>query len=347
MRLDQFDYHFSKKLIAQKSASPRDACRLMVIDHTKKSIEHHRFHDIEKNLHKGDVLVLNDSKVIPARLLGTKNTGGKTELFLVRQTGTSTWTALLKNFKQAEIGKTISIGTKKTFIAEPLRIISEGLWEISFNKKGAELIARIRRYGKTPTPPYIKKVSSLKDYQTVYAKHEGSVAAPTAGFHFTPRLIRTLKKKGVSFQYVTLHVGPGTFSPVRSETIEKHTMHGELALLDSKTAKTLTSAKKRGQRIIAVGTTSVRVLESFCDKNGMFYAGKKDLNLFIYPGYTFKAVEGLITNFHLPKSTLLILVCAFTEWKTKGGMQKILEAYQEAVRKKYQFYSFGDAMMII
>lgn len=349
MKLSQFDYRLPEERIAQKSVSPRDVCRLMVIESKTNSVKHYRFRDSKKFLSKGDVLVLNNSKVIPARLIGIKSTGGKTELFLVRQIGASTWTALLKNFKHAEIGKTISIGANNALIATPEKIISEGLWEVSFNKRGSTLMERIRRYGKTPTPPYIKKVSSLGKYQTVYAKYEGSVAAPTAGFHFTSRLIKKLKKKGISFQYVTLHVGPGTFAPVRSEKIEKHAMHPELAFLDAKTATALTRAKRQGRRIIAVGTTSVRVLESFCDEKGVFHPGKKDVNLFIYPGYRFKAVDGLITNFHLPKSTLLILVSAFADWinPRRSGTHLILDAYREAVKKKYRFYSFGDAMMIV
>lgn len=359
MKLSEFNYNLPEKLIAQKPVRPRDSSRLCVIGKDQKNFQHLHFYTIARFFKKGDVLVLNNSKVIPARLHAKKNTGGVVEILLVRKSSPFRWIALLKNFKKSDIGKILTFdearirnqesGVKKrttSLTGKPIKKISNELWEVEFNRTGTKLKKILEHIGTTPTPPYIKTPSDLATYQTVYAKKPGSVAAPTAGFHFTQKLLSHLKNKGVSIHYVTLHVGPGTFSPIRVDDIRKHRMHGECASIDKKTAHILTQAKKHGKRIIAVGTTTVRTLESFTDTHGTVHSGTKEVDLFIYPGYVFKIVDSLVTNFHLPQSTLLILVCAFAEWKMKGGPQIILNAYREAVKKKYRFTSFGDAMFI-
>lgn len=361
LKLSQFNYNLPEKLIAQKPKAPRDHCRLLVLDKNPSAgsgqeIQHKKFFEIEKFLRKGDVVVLNDSKVIPARLYGKKSTGlpavalglakegGNVEILLIKKVASNKWEALLKNFKSKESGKTIII--TKNFIATPEKNIEGGLWLIKFNAQGEKLQKLIHKYGQTPLPPYIKKSAKLKDYQTIYAQNEGSVAAPTAGLHFTKQLINELKKKGIIFETITLHVGLGTFSPIREENIEKHKMHSEWAEISAKTAKAINKAKAEGRRVIAVGTTSVRTLEYFSDKilNSKFYilySGQREVDIFINPGYKFKIVDAIITNFHLPQTTLMILVAAFAR------QDNILKAYQEAIKKKYKFFSFGDAMLII
>ena len=345
--LSNFDYALPESRIAQKSCVPRDQSRLMVVDSASETLTHARFCDIKKFLQSGDVLVVNDSKVIPARLAGTKSSGGAVEILLVKKIRTDLWTAMLKNFSAREVGKLITIKGSRILKAEAVRLIENGLWEVRFRANGKSVAQPLQKAGITPIPPYIKNISSLSAYQTVYAAADGSVAAPTAGFHFTRRLIARLKKKGVVFCPVTLHVGPGTFLPIRDEDVSMHQMHPESARLTARAARILNVAKKEGQRIIAVGTTSVRVLESFSDSDGTLASGIRDVNLFITPGYRFKVVDGLVTNFHLPKSTLLLLVCAFAESRQKGGTRRILTAYRDAIKKKYRFYSFGDAMMIL
>lgn len=347
MKLKDFDYKLPKNLIAQKPISPRDHSRLLVLNRQTGKIEHRHFYEIENFLKKGDVLVLNDSKVIPARLWGRRESGGKAEVLLLRPKAKN-----LKNYVWSEewwvIAKpglalnqiiTFPVGLK----AEVLKINGyERL--VRFNYRGEKLKKIIYRIGQAPVPPYIKTNISgaklKKEYQTIYAKHLGSVAAPTAGFHFTPKLIRKLKAKGVQFQYVTLHVGLGTFQPVKEEKIENHKMSVEWAEINNRTAAFLNGAKKQGRRIIAVGTTATRVLESAAGSKGVIRPGQKFVDLFIYPGYKFKIVDALITNFHLPKSTLLLLVSAF------AGRNSILAAYQKAIKNKYRFFSFGDAMFI-
>ncbi len=347
MHLSSFSYNLPKERIAQTPIRPRDHSRLMVLDTKNSGIQHMHFFDILSFLQRGDVLVFNDSKVIPARLFGKKETGGAVEILLVRKLSNNRWSALLKRIKSYDSGKKIIINGTKNLIATLCVCNKDNVWEIEFNKKGEALRRALRKTGTAPTPPYVRQISDLKKYQTVYAKHEGSVAAPTAGFHFTKPLLAKLRKKGVSLCEVTLHVGPGTFSPIRTDDITHHTMHPEYAVLSGKTAQTINKAKKQGRRIICVGTTSVRVLEGFANEYGILHAGEKDVNLFIYPGFCFKITSGMITNFHLPESTLLLLVCAFAEWKKKGGKSFILSAYHEAIKKKYRFYSFGDAMMIL
>lgn len=347
MKLKDFDYRLPRNLIAQKPIKPRDHSRLMVVSRQSGKIGHNHFYEIEKFLKKGDVLVLNNSKVIPARLLGKRESGGKAEVLLLRPNAKN-----LKNYVWSNewwvIGKPgLVIGQTITFPhglkAKTLRINGyERL--VQFNFKGEKLKKIIYQIGQAPVPPYIKtniSASQLKkEYQTIYAKHLGSVAAPTAGFHFTSKLIKKLKIKGVQFKYVTLHVGLGTFQPVKEEKIENHKMSAEWAEIDAKTAAYLNKAKKEGRRMIVVGTTATRVLESAADNKGIIKPGQKFVDLFIYPGYKFKIVDALITNFHLPKSTLLMLVSAF------AGRKLILAAYQKAIKNKYRFFSFGDAMFI-
>lgn len=347
MRISEFDYKLPKNLIAQKPISPRDHSRLMVLNRQSGRIEHRHFYEIEKFLKKGDVLVLNDSKVIPARLWGKRESGGKAEILLLRPNAKN-----LKNYVWSNewwviakpglvVGQTITFpqGLK----AEVSKVNGyERL--VLFNCRGEKLKKIIYRIGQAPVPPYIKADISgsqlKKDYQTVYARNLGSVAAPTAGFHLTQKLIKKLKAKGVQFQYVTLHVGLGTFQPVKEEKIENHKMSVEWAEINNKTAAFLNEVKGQGGRIIAVGTTATRVLESAANNKGIIKPGQKFVDLFIYPGYKFKIVDALITNFHLPKSTLLMLVSAF------AGRKLILITYQKAIKNKYRFFSLGDAMFI-
>lgn len=362
MKLNEFDYSLPKELIAQKPIQPRDHSRLMVLNRQKQTIKHDYFYNLGCYLQKGDVLVANNSKVMPARLLGEKETGGKAEILLLRKISDQNWQVLIKNckigdkitFSHTQECKDVNLGMER-LIGE----LKDGLGELSFNLRGQKLRRAINNLGQAPTPPYIKRPSNLKEYQTVYAQSEGSVAAPTAGFHFTPQLMSALKKKGVKFEFVTLHIGLGTFQPVRIDDIRKHQMHSEWAELKPAVARRLNLAKQNGQRVIAVGTTSVRILENFCQSDGHLVAGKNWINLFIYPGYNFKFIDALITNFHLPKSTLLMLVSAFAEATAdksafacpeqgRGACRDfILHAYQEAIKRKYRFYSFGDAMLIL
>ncbi len=364
MKLSDFDYKLPKSLIAHKPACPRDHSRLMIFDRQSQKIEHKHFYDIADYLKPGDVLVLNDTKVFPARLIGKRQeSGGRVEIFLLKHVSRITyhvskskfkgdcWEVLIGN-RRKRIGQVVEFG--EGLKCEIVRQVDESVWQVRFNKSGRQLEKLIDELGQVPVPPYIKiedqrsKTKKIKnDYQTVYAEHRGSVAAPTAGFHFTKSLINKLKKKGVQFEFVTLHVGFGTFEPVKIQNIKKHKMHAEFAVLDGQTAKRLNQAKKEGRKIITVGTTTVRVLESFCESRRIKDYKTKRLIIrsdwietFIYPGYKFKFIDAMITNFHLPKSTLLMLVSAL------AGHRFILKAYQTAVKKKYRFYSFGDAMLI-
>jgi len=344
MRLDDFNYKLPKSLIAQKPASPRDGSRLFVINRKTNRFCHKKFRDIGDFLKKGDVIVLNQSKVLPARLFGKKqSTKGKVEILLLNPVDRTNG---LWGDEWVIIGQpNISLGQRIVFAGNFLGdIIGDLGYEkiIKFNKKGNVLKRLIFSLGQAPLPPYIRHYRGKKirnDYQTVYAKIFGSVAAPTAGFHFTKDLMEGLRKKGIVFKYVTLHIGLGTFQPIKTSQVEKHRMHSEWARIDEKTAQFLNKAKQNGQRIIAVGTTATRTMESFA-KDGKLQADEKLVDIFIYPIYKFKFIDGLITNFHLPKSTPLLLTCAFSDRAT------ILRAYKEAMNKKYRFYSFGDAMFI-
>lgn len=348
MNIKEFSYHLPVSRIAQEPIKPRDHCKLMVLNLAQDSrIKHMRFFDLPTFLHKGDVLVFNDSKVIPARIFATKPTGGKIEMLLIKKMGSNVWRALVKNVPKDNKGKILTMKENPRIVARLKQKNPDETWTLVFNLKGAALDAFITTHGITPTPPYIKKIARLQDYQTIYAREAGSVAAPTAGLHFTKRLLAALKKKSIEMHTVTLHVGLGTFLPIRTDRIEEHTMHPEYASVSQATARAITKAKKQGRRIIAVGTTTVRVLESLATKDGTLRKAKHDVNIFIYPGYQFKIIDGLITNFHLPHSTLLVLVSAFAETKRKDGIKQILKAYRVAVKEKYRFFSFGDAMFIV
>lgn len=340
--LSDFDYHLPIGLIAQEPVTPRDAAKLLIVDKTNKRLEHKKFSDLVDYLNKGDVLVVNDSKVFPARLFGhKKDTGGAVEVFLHKKISDNTWECLLGG--RVSIGLVIVLADN--FEAVVKENNQDGTWLVGFNKTGAAFFSAVTKIGHLPLPPYIKRIKDQKEdkrnYQTVYADKEkiGSVAAPTAGLHFTPRLLKKIKDKGIIIEKVTLHVGLGTFSPVKTENILEHKMHSEFAEIDKQTIKRLKKAKAKNQRIIAVGTTSCRTLESW-GQAGMPDKFSCWTDIFIYPGYKFKVIDALITNFHLPKSTLLMLVSAL------AGKKFIEKAYQEAVNSSYRFFSYGDAMFI-
>jgi len=336
MLTSSFSYNLPKELIAQSPAKPRDHSRLMVLDKKSGKIEHHNFFELPNLLKKGDVLIFNNSKVFKARLIGKKETGGKVEVFLHRPLTDNKWEVLIK-------GRNMSSGDKIYLSKNLIATINSNKNEtfiLTFNKSGLTLQKIIDKIGHVPLPPYIKKSSRLSQYQTIYAKTRGSVAAPTAGLHFTKRILSLLKKKDIQIEYITLHVGLGTFQPIKTNEIEDHKIHSELATINKQTAKRLNKAKKEGKRIIAVGTTSVRTLEAFSNFKGDVSFGIQDINLFITPGYKFKFIDSMITNFHLPESSLLVLISALSDRK------KILQAYKTAVKKKYRFYSFGDSMFI-
>lgn len=342
MDLHDFYYDLPEELIAQDPLSDRSSSRLMVLDKNTGAIDHKIFRDIIDYLNPGDCLVINDTKVIPARLIGEKvGTGAAIEvLLLIRKNDLKdTWEVLVKPGKKAKVGTKISFGEGK-LIGEVIDIVDEGNRIIQFTYDGIfeEILDQL---GQMPLPPYIKhKLEDKNRYQTVYAKHEGSAAAPTAGLHFTEELLQEIKAKGVDIARVTLHVGLGTFRPVKVDKIEEHHMHSEFYMINQEAADKINNAKANGGRIIAVGTTSTRTLESVAAEDGTVRACSGWTQIFIYPGYKFKAIDCLITNFHLPESTLVMLVSAL------AGRDHILNAYQEAVKDKYRFFSFGDAMFI-
>ena len=339
MKVSDFDYELPEELIAQTPIEKRDESRLMVLDREKQTIEHRKFKDIIEYLKPGDVLVRNNTKVIPARIYGKKETGANVEFLLLHNIEGDIWECIVRP------GNKLHIGTKVIFgdgllKAEILEIMEGGTRKVKFYYNGIfnEILDKI---GLMPLPPYIHEELKEKDrYQTVYAKYEGSAAAPTAGLHFTEELFEDLRKKGVEIANVTLHVGIGTFRPVKEETVEEHKMHTEHFYIKKEDVEKINNAKKEGRRVIAVGTTSCRVLESIADENGFVKETEEDTGIFIYPGYKFKCIDGLITNFHLPQSTLLMLVSAL------AGKEYIMKAYKEAVKEKYRFFSFGDAMVI-
>lgn len=340
MEIALFDYYLPEELIAQSPMNKRDECRLMVVDREHKKVEDKKFHDILSYLHKGDVLVRNNTKVIPARLLGEKvETHGAVEVLLLKQIGEDTWECLVGNAKSVKVGSHCSFGEGK-LIATCVKVKDEGIRDFVFTYKGIFLEV-LESLGQMPLPPYIKKqCANNDDYQTVYAKIPGSAAAPTAGFHFTNELLDEIKEKGVTILDITLNIGLGTFRPVKVLDTKDHIMHSEVIEMTEETAKELNKAKKEGRRIIAIGTTSVRTLESIYKKYGTFKATREATALFIEPGYKYLAVDAMVTNFHLPKSTLLELVSAFM------GRKFTLECYKLAVEEKYRFFSFGDAMFI-
>lgn len=339
LKLSDFDFDLPESLIAQEPCAVRDQSRLMALSRKSGKIEHRIFTDIENYLVPGDLLVVNNTKVFPCRLSTRKPGGGKGEIFLLAERGVNLWRALVKG--SLSVGKKVDLdlGIK----AEIVGSNDDGTKEIRFH--GIDDIRLVlSEIGRTPLPPYIKREASSADierYQTVYAKHPGAVAAPTAGLHFTPELLERLRSKGVETASVTLHVGPGTFQPVRAEVIAEHRMLPERFEITDRAAAAINRAKAEGRRVIAVGTTSVRTIETAADAGGKIQPGTADSELFIYPGFRFKITDGVITNFHLPKSTLVMLVSAF------AGRENILSAYAAARDEKYRFYSYGDAMLIL
>ena len=339
MEVSEFNYELPEELIAQTPIEKRDESRLMILNKEKQTIEHRKFKNIIDYLEPGDVLVRNNTKVIPARLYGKKETGAKVEFLLLNHIEKDIWECIVRP------GNKLAVGAKVIFAegllkAEILEIMSGGTRKVKFTYKGIfhEILDEI---GIMPLPPYIHERLKQKDrYQTVYAKHDGSAAAPTAGLHFTEELLEKIHKKGINIANVTLHVGIGTFRPVKEKTVEAHKMHEEHYQIKQEEADKINQAKKSGKKVIAVGTTSCRVLETVANEQGYIKATEGNTKIFIYPGYQFKCLDGLITNFHLPQSTLLMLVSAF------AGKKYTMDAYQEAVKQKYRFFSFGDAMFI-
>jgi S-adenosylmethionine:tRNA ribosyltransferase-isomerase len=371
MKISDFDYELPKNLIATEPMNPRDHSRLLLLDKKTGDIEHKQFLNIVDYLNKGDVLVMNNSKVFPARLEAFKETGGKMEVMLHKRQasdynyfsppssngetkrGSEVWQVMIGG-RGAQVGKILNFSDEK-FKAEIIKNNEDGTWDLKFNMSGSGLMDVVERIGEVPIPPYIKKQrdsiaplqSDSENYQTVYADSEklGSVAAPTAGFHFTPELLNKIKEKGVIVKYVTLHVGLGTFAPIKSEKIEDHQIHSEYIEMPAETLEEIRKAKKEKRRVIAVGTTSVRTLESFSkDIRNYNLEIRNSLSrwteIYIYPGYKFQIVDAMTTNFHLPKSSLLLLVSAF------AGKEYIDKAYQDAIKNNYRFYSYGDAMFI-
>ena len=339
MNVSEFNYELPEELIAQVPIQKRDESRLMVLNRKEKTIEHKTFKDILDYLKPGDVLVRNNTKVIPARRYGKKDTGANVEFLLLNRIEGDIWESIVRP------GNKLHVGTKVIFgdgllQAEILDTMPGGTRKVQFSYDGIfnEILDKI---GLMPLPPYIHETLKEKDrYQTIYAKYDGSAAAPTAGLHFTEELLKRIEAKGVNIARVTLHVGIGTFRPVKEETVEEHEMHSEHFYIKKEDADIINKAKKEGRRVIAVGTTSCRVLESIASEEGYVEEQERDTNIFIYPGYKFKCIDGLITNFHLPESTLIMLVSAL------AGKDYVMSAYNEAVKERYRFFSFGDAMFI-
>ncbi|MBI5023134.1 MAG: tRNA preQ1(34) S-adenosylmethionine ribosyltransferase-isomerase QueA [Candidatus Magasanikbacteria bacterium] len=368
MLVSDFDYHLPKELVAQKSVKPRDYSRLLVVEHGGGKIQHEHFYDLPKFLKNGDLLVFNDTKVFKARLFG-KVGGKEIEIFLLRPVDKFSWQVLAKPGKKLKFDSVVKFGSGLECSLQSKD--DDGVMVIKFNKPAEAVIKIANRLGHIPVPPYVEtEPTRLAEYQTIYARHSGSVAAPTAGFHFTPRLFKELKKMGVETAFVTLHVGLGTFRPVKTEKVEDHKMHSEWAEISVRTSTAINRAKKEGRRVLAVGTTTARTLEGAASLTLRVAEGDEaiqlrvdsgkrlprhadawlamtlkpysgEINLFITPGFKFKVIDGLITNFHLPKSTLIMLVSAFI-----GSRERALQIYTQAVKLKYRFFSFGDAMLI-
>ncbi len=339
MNISEFDFDLPEELIAQHAVNPRDHSKLLVLNKEKKEIEHKRFYNIIDYLKKDDVLVINRTKVIPARLYGRKDTGTVLECFLLKRYDLYTWEVLLKPAKRLKIGQKV-VFSENLLEAELIEIKEDGNRVLKFNYKGnfEEILDKL---GEMPLPPYItEKLEDRNRYQTVYAKEGESVAAPTAGLHFTEELIERIREKGIIIAEVFLDVGLGTFRPVQTENVNDHIMHSEKYWVPKETAKIVNNAKRNGNRVIAVGTTSVRTLESSVNEKGELIENTSETSIFIYGKYKFKIVDAIITNFHLPKSTLIMLISAF------GGKDFVFGAYKEAVKEKYRFYSFGDSMFI-
>ncbi|MBQ8768648.1 MAG: tRNA preQ1(34) S-adenosylmethionine ribosyltransferase-isomerase QueA [Oscillospiraceae bacterium] len=340
MKTSDFWYDLPEELIAQTPLEKRDSSRLLVLDRDSGEVSHKHFYDIIDHLNPGDCLVMNDSRVLPARLLGHRPSGGAVEVLLLRDLGGKKWECLCKPGRKMQVDNEVIFGNGE-LSAVVTEVKEDGNRVVEFRYEGIFLEV-LERLGKMPLPPYIKaELQDQERYQTVYSREVGSAAAPTAGLHFTNELLENIRKKGVKTAFVTLHVGLGTFRPVKAEEISDHHMHSELCMISQETADILNETKAAGGRIICVGTTSCRTLESLVNDDGSFEAKSKWTEIFIYPGYSFKAMQGLITNFHLPESTLVMLVSAF------AGRENVLAAYDEAVEKRYRFFSFGDAMAIL
>ena len=340
MKTKDFWYDLPEELIAQTPLEQRDSSRLLVLGKESGEVSHKHFYDIIDYLQPGDCLVMNNSRVLPARLLGHRPTGGAVEVLLLRDLGNKCWECLVKPGKKMQVGQEVIFGNGE-LTATVTAVQEDGNRVVEFRYEGIFLEV-LERLGKMPLPPYIKaELADQERYQTVYSKETGSAAAPTAGLHFTNELLDQIRSKGVKTAFVTLHVGLGTFRPVKADEITDHHMHAELCMISEETAAVLNETKQNGGRIICVGTTSCRTLESLVNEDGSFEAKSKWTEIFIYPGYRFKAMQGLITNFHLPESTLVMLVSAF------AGRENVLNAYAEAVKERYRFFSFGDAMCIM
>lgn len=339
MNKSDFDFYLPEELIAQTPLEKRDTSRLLHLDKQTGEIEHKHFYDIKQYLHEGDCLVLNDSRVLPARLIGARPTGGTVELVLLKDLGDNRWECLSRPGRKTKPGQELVFGNGElTAVVEEVTLGGNRIVNFSYEGIFLEILERL---GKMPLPPYIKEeLQDSERYQTVYSKELGSAAAPTAGLHFTKELLAEIADMGVKICYVTLHVGLGTFRPVKADKIEDHEMHSEFCIVPEETAETVNAVKRAGGRVIAVGTTSCRTLESFTTEDGTLQATSGWTNIFIYPGYKFKCIDALITNFHLPESTLIMLVSAL------AGRENILNAYNTAVKERYRFFSFGDAMMI-
>ena len=340
MKVSDFDFYLPEELIAQCPLKERDSSRFMVVDRKTGEIEHKVFHDVIDYLEKGDTLVLNNTRVMPARLIGEKEeTGGKIEFLLLKRIEGDKWECLAKPGKKAKVGAMFTFGEGKLkAVVREIGLEGNRVIEFIYNGIFEEILDEL---GQMPLPPYIhEKLDDRERYQTVYSKEKGSAAAPTAGLHFTEDLLEKIREKGVNIAFVTLHVGLGTFRPVKVESIDEHIMHSEYYELDEENAKIINDTKKRGNRVIAVGTTSTRTLETIGNENGEVRAQSGWTNIFIFPGYKFNIVDALITNFHLPESTLIMLVSAL------AGKENIMNAYKKAVEEKYRFFSFGDAMFI-
>ena len=339
MKTNDFWYDLPEELIAQTPLLQRDSSRLLVLDRETGKTAHKHFYDVIDYLQPGDCLVMNNSRVLPARLLGHRPTGGAVEVLLLRDLGQKRWECLVKPGKKMQVGQEVIFGNGE-LTATVVAVQDDGNRVVEFRYEGIFLEV-LERLGKMPLPPYIKaELADQERYQTVYSKESGSAAAPTAGLHFTNDLLDKIRAKGIKTAFVTLHVGLGTFRPVKAEEITDHHMHAELCMIGEDTARILNETRNSGGRIVCVGTTSCRTLESLVNEDGSFEAKSKWTEIFIYPGYTFKAMDCLITNFHLPESTLVMLVSAF------AGREHVLSAYAEAVKERYRFFSFGDAMFI-
>lgn len=334
-----FYYNLPQELIAQTPATPRDSSRLLVYDRATKKIEHRIFRDVVDYLKAGDVLVINNTKVLPARLYARTENGGAVEVLLLKRKGIDEWEALVKPGKKCTPGKKLYISDELSLTVLSVTDSGERIVKFHFDGVFEEILERV---GNMPLPPYIKeKLKDKSRYQTVYAKYDGSAAAPTAGLHFTPELLQKIKEKGVEIAEVLLHVGLGTFRPVKEDIITDHKMHSEYFEIGEEAAEKINAAKRDGRRVIAVGTTSVRTLESAADEKGFVRPQKGNTQIFIYPPYKFKCIDALITNFHLPESTLIMLVAALC------GREEVLKIYETAVSERYRFFSFGDAMMVL